>query len=947
VTNPVHTVIAEFRDAMASAGIAFSGEIIADGSLHRFKPDTDKAGKRNAWYVAHFDDDRPAGAFGSWKEGGGKHTWTAKGLKPLTPEERKRMAADAAERKAARAATERDTQAAAAALAQKMWDDATTAAEHPYLTRKGISGDGLRKGTWIKDWVKPDGSTKRFETPNTLMIKIRNAKGETTSLQGIFAEPVEMGDDLRDKDFVTGGRKRGCWATIGKPTEIDGRTTIGICEGYATGASVHAATGMAVVVAFDAGNLEPVAETCRALMPAARIVILADDDHWTDKPVANPGMTRAREAAAKIAGEVLAPAFADVSEKPTDWNDLARLEGADAVRAQVFGFLIPPRAAAPGEEPPPLDEASADSPFDLALLGDNAGDSRIETAVQFTIKGFDRDNIWVYSNERNMMFCRSLTDWTFSAFLALAPLKFWESRYDTGKTGVTVNGKQAMVDDLIRAAARKGPFNPSVVRGRGAWRDQGRLVYHFGHRLSVDGAMMGVNKIESRYIYEGDTRLPLPADDPLTIEGGLKIIEMSKRFAWTRPASAILLAGWCAIAPIGGALRWRPHTWITGGPGSGKSTVQGEFVDFLMAGTSLYVNGHSTEAGIRQTMRSDSRPLLFDESEQNDQLARARVQNILSLIRQGSTESAAQTVKGGATGNAMNFVMHFCACLASIQVGIEQQADIERITILSLRSKRDSADPARSWEVLRAHLDAFRSDDGLPSRLMRRSLNLLPTTIRNIETFAKAAAQRFGSQREGDQYGAMLAGAWSLMSDELATHADAEQLIAMYDWTEYFEDLELDASRKAINALLQKTIRLPVGEISVAEVVANAAGDLTADAILGEHDAQRVLMRHGMKALRAHVEPVLFFANGHEGLKELLKDTAYAADFRAFVKGFPGANGTTADLLGTTVRGWTIPISKVFVGSRFDRQNARDELDTPRFQRPPRLANDRALAANA
>ena len=51
-----------------------------------------------------------------------------------------------------------------------------------------------------------------------------------------------------------------------------------ICEGVATGLSLYECTGYPVAVAFDAGNLEPVAKVMRARMPNLRIVIAADDD---------------------------------------------------------------------------------------------------------------------------------------------------------------------------------------------------------------------------------------------------------------------------------------------------------------------------------------------------------------------------------------------------------------------------------------------------------------------------------------------------------------------------------------------------------------------------------------------------------------------------------------------------------------------------------------------
>jgi phage/plasmid primase-like uncharacterized protein len=323
-----------FRDAMAAEGIKFPDAIVADGEIHRVRADDDKPGRRNAWYVLH-GDERPAGAFGSWK-GGGRRTWSAKGVKPMSEAERKEFARAAAERQAAREAKIQADHAHAAALAAEIWASGTDVVEHPYLTRKGVSGAGLRVGVWVKEWVTPEGELKTFRTPNTLLIRLRDEKNATWALQGIHAEPVKIGDDRREKDFLTGSRKRGLWTSIGKPTKVDGKRTVVICEGYATGASIHEATGLAVLVAFDAGNLQPVAETARRFMLDVRILLAADNDQWTESPVKNPGITRASEAAAAIDGVVVWPCFSELDGKPTDFNDLHTREGLTAVREQIL-----------------------------------------------------------------------------------------------------------------------------------------------------------------------------------------------------------------------------------------------------------------------------------------------------------------------------------------------------------------------------------------------------------------------------------------------------------------------------------------------------------------------------------------------------------------------------------------------------------------------------------
>ncbi len=94
------------------------------------------------------------------------------------------------------------------------------------------------------------------------------------------------------------------------------------------------------------------------------------------------------------------------------------------------------------------------------------------------------------------------------------------------------------------------------------------------------------------------------------------------------------------------------------------------FVHHLLGRLDLFAQGNSTEAGIRQTLNADARPVLFDESESNEENDARRIQAVLSLIRQSSTESEAQTFKGSASGEAMAFHIRSMFCLASIQVAL-------------------------------------------------------------------------------------------------------------------------------------------------------------------------------------------------------------------------------------------------------------------------------------
>jgi phage/plasmid primase-like uncharacterized protein len=79
-----------FTDALHAARLSMhKGSLIADGQLHRYRVDGDKAGSTNGWYVLHLDD-KPFGAFGSWRTGQSE-TWTASAIQTMTAAERKAM----------------------------------------------------------------------------------------------------------------------------------------------------------------------------------------------------------------------------------------------------------------------------------------------------------------------------------------------------------------------------------------------------------------------------------------------------------------------------------------------------------------------------------------------------------------------------------------------------------------------------------------------------------------------------------------------------------------------------------------------------------------------------------------------------------------------------------------------------------------------------------------
>jgi putative DNA primase/helicase len=297
-----------FKQAMHSVGIEIEAAILADGTLHRFHVMGDRAGSKNGWYILHADDPA-AGQFGCFKRDVSEN-WSAKAYTTLTPEEKTRYADKIEIARQQREDERAKLQAECRAWCTDAWEKAKNATnENPYLKRKGVNAFGLKS---FKD---------------SLLVPVQDMAGTIHGLQFIAPDGT--------KKFKTGTNKAGHFFKIGKSKD----KTIIISEGYATGTSIHQATGHAVVIAFDASNLLPVAQSIRSKHPNMKIVIAADDDSGTQ---GNPGLTKATQAARVVNGLLAIPTFPDNrGSKDSDFNDLARLSGQEAVRTCIEAAAIP------------------------------------------------------------------------------------------------------------------------------------------------------------------------------------------------------------------------------------------------------------------------------------------------------------------------------------------------------------------------------------------------------------------------------------------------------------------------------------------------------------------------------------------------------------------------------------------------------------------------------
>jgi putative DNA primase/helicase len=509
----------------------------------------------------------------------------------------------------------------------------------------------------------------------------------------------------------------------------------------------------------------------------------------------------------------------------------------------------------------------------------------------FSLLGFDGDFYYYQPYESGQVMRLSRSAHTAINLVALAPLRYWEQLAPGPKGGVDWI---TVASTLFTLSTAQGVYNPDRLRGRGAWWDRGRPVLHLGNRLISDQHVYSdLRQFDSKFVYQRLAELYGPGTaTPLTDAEATQVWRVATKFKWEVKASGTLLAGWVALAPICGALQWRPHIWLTASAGSGKSAILDRFVRVLLADMSLIVAGNTTEAGLRQTLKADALPVVFDEAETNERNDQIRMQNVLSLARVASSESHAAMIKGSASGEVTRYTMRSMFMMSSISTALKQGADRSRFAQLTLKnlSEVNEAERSSQWALLEKDLDAYITDE-VATRLIARTISLLPVIRKSIVVYSRVAAEYFGSQRLGDQYGALMAGAWSLVSSDVATEESARQHISSQTWESFTQTTEETDETRCLQTIFQYQVRVETDEKTYTRTIGeliHIASSLTLDREIQTISAVDVLGRHGL-LVEAGPPAVVVISNSAKAIASILAVTPWSHSWGQVLRRLPNA----------------------------------------------------------
>lgn len=312
--------------AEAERGLQFPDGVIADGEHHRV-PTLSKPEKKNGWYVVHLNDGPGqsgvvVAVFNDLAAGQPEVKWMSTANK--RPEVNLEKATATMKKKIAEAKKAKVDMAEAAVneVTAEIARSKPVQAAFGYLEHKGV---GVVPGL--------------YRSGSTLLIPLKDENQRIVNLQRIWQD----GEGKWQKRYQKHATRVGTYFAIKGSSSV-----VAVCEGVATGISIHEATGWTVLAAGDTTQLMAVAKMVRAKMGWVRLIMCADDDRHTP---GNPGLTKAREVAALLRAEVRVPMFSNLDSQGTDFNDLHQEEGLPTVQLQLEEEIAPL-----DDVPPPEDE---------------------------------------------------------------------------------------------------------------------------------------------------------------------------------------------------------------------------------------------------------------------------------------------------------------------------------------------------------------------------------------------------------------------------------------------------------------------------------------------------------------------------------------------------------------------------------------------------------------
>lgn len=433
---------------------------------------------------------------------------------------------------------------------------------------------------------------------------------------------------------------------------------------------------------------------------------------------------------------------------------------------------------------------------------------------------------------------------------------------------------QRCMNAVIRACVAAGVYDGSTpLRSVGTWRGpDGRPIVHAGERIFVDGVIHepGLELGDHLYVVGADRVAPSYVNDgrdgfewePAGPDAGRKVTAHLDEWHWVDLEARDLFQGGLFCDMLGEALRWKPHKFVRAEAGSGKSTML-KYARNLLGGAAHPIQRTFSKARLEDRFAHTACALLLEEAESDTDPNRIR--QIFDLVLLLSDE--------GATGGRFKRDIDLHGIITMVATLAEdQRATIRtRMAYLELKPLRTRLNhPLAPLETVEAMIgEAHQLSAGLRARAIAR----FDLFEENLGRVRDRIIKLGGSPRDGDTLGHLVAGWWTMISDDVIDDDELGRLGRFKDYIVTLKDQE-EGEDDASN-LFNTLLGLPAdawrgGErLTIGQMIARAR----------EHDNgdfRQALLPYGLRLEKLPNEiwrnAWLAVANKHPGLDRLFVD---------------------------------------------------------------------------
>lgn len=546
----------------------------------------------------------------------------------------------------------------------------------------------------------------------------------------------------------------------------------------------------------------------------------------------------------------------------------------------------------------------------------------------FKALSHDHENFYFMSYRLGLVKPVKQESITFGFLRIMAPRIFWMNKYPLQDGQKGSYDTDTAIEEIVTLALKTPYHETGKIRQLGAWEDDGRYVFHYGTGLIVDGEKVGLFDFDTNNIYEKKGYLSFSEDGYKVIDMR-KIAEIIKRFSISSPQEKYLFLGWIIMSLMGGAFDWRPHIWLTGEAGSGKTSAI-DFIKLILGSSAIKETGGSTEAGIRQQLKVSTLPVLIDELENMDDKTNKNLKAIKALIRQAS--SGARVSRGTADHSGIDFAIQSMFCVGSVSPQIAENADLTRFTLVNF-DKGLQTKPGH-WIETESMIAETLTPDYLNELKYFLSIN-----IKQIAAYVKMAFKVFSdlgfTGRLSQQYSVLTMGAFFCLKNGKNITEDSFKLFLKeyFDFNDQVKSGEVTEAEHCFSIVLQKIIeyKTPNG-LSEKYPVFDLLGmykkekDNTADQDKSKMDnIVKAVKPYGFLLEHEKCNKDILFVYNATYVKDILKYTQFSGDVKEIIRRHPHVTEIVPETFYAGGRGSAARLSYDILFDKIGQDNREED----------------------